>query len=50
MFDIKEKVKEKIRFNKKDVTTTKVKYEVVDGKKVRIAKKSGTNLDSKKKK
>ena len=31
-------------------TITKVKYEIVDGKKVRIAKKSGTNLDSKKKK
>ena len=37
-------------YDSKAKTTTKVKYEVVDGKKVRIAKKSGTNLDSKKKK
>lgn len=29
---------------------TKVKYDFIDGKKVRIAKKSGTNLDDVKKK
>jgi len=37
-------------YDSKAKTITKVKYEIVDGKKVRIAKKSGTNLDSKKKK
>ena len=37
-------------YDSKAKTITKVKYEVVDGKKVRISKKSGTNLDSKKKK
>ena len=30
-------------------TVSKVKYEFVDGKKVRVTKKSGTNLDKKKK-
>lgn len=36
-------------YDSKAKTITKVKYEIVDGKKVRIAKKSGTNLDKKKK-
>jgi len=36
-------------YDSKAKTITKVKYEFVDGKKVRIAKKSGTNLDKKKK-
>ena len=37
-------------YDEKAKTISKVKYEIVDGKKVRITKKSGTNLDSKKKK
>ena len=36
-------------YDSKAKAITKVKYEVVDGKKVRISKKSGTNLDKKKK-
>lgn len=36
-------------YDSKAKTITKVKYEFVDGKKVRIAKKTGTNLDKKKK-
>lgn len=36
-------------YDSKAKSITKVKYEIVDGKKVRISKKSGTNLDKKKK-
>ena len=36
-------------YDSKAKSITKVKYEFVDGKKVRISKKSGTNLDKKKK-
>ena len=37
-------------YDAKAKSITKVRYEFVDGKKVRISKKSGTNLDSVKKK
>ena len=36
-------------YDSKAKTVSKVKYEFVDGKKVRVTKKSGTNLDKKKK-
>ena len=36
-------------YDSKVKTVSKVKYEFVDGKKVRVTKKSGTNLDKKKK-
>ena len=37
-------------FDPKSKQIEKVKYAIVDGKKVRMTKKTGTNLDSKKKK
>lgn len=36
-------------YDSKAKSITKVKYEFVDGKKVRVSKKTGTNLDAKKK-